>query len=437
MLSDYARSLLRSGIIEAKAGEKAAAQRYLERALIAADDHDLLAEAWYWMSVVAADPSEQRKALENALAHDLTHARARRALAVLDGKLKPDEIVNPDALPPPADELTRADARRFMCPKCGARMVYAPHGQSLVCEYCARREALGPESQPAEEQDFIIAMATVRGHGRPSATQVFHCQGCGAEFLLPPGVLSAVCAYCASPHVVALEESRELIAPDGIIPHACDRRRATRLLVDWVEGNGITPQSKVEPPRGLYAPIWVFDVGGGIDYSGEVIEAQVGFGEAGAKTVRVRDRYPVQVDDLPIPASRKLSRRLARLLPGFDLTAVKPYDPRYLANWMAEVYDVPMADASLDARSQTYVRYRRDLPTRLAPITNLRTSSASLSVASFQLVLLPLWMTEVPFAGRDHLVLINGQTGTVDGDTPHKPLPGWMEWLADLFEDET
>ena len=42
-------------------------------------DHEVMAEAWFWMSQVTDDPAEKRKALENCLSNDLQHARARRS----------------------------------------------------------------------------------------------------------------------------------------------------------------------------------------------------------------------------------------------------------------------------------------------------------------------------------------------------------------------
>src|SRR5215217_5567264 len=99
MFSDYGKELLRSGIIDAKAGNREGARRFLDRAVYMSNDHDVLAEAWFWMSEVLDDKGEKRKALENCLSHDLQHARARRALAVLDGKLKAEEIINPEHLP--------------------------------------------------------------------------------------------------------------------------------------------------------------------------------------------------------------------------------------------------------------------------------------------------------------------------------------------------
>jgi hypothetical protein len=112
MIEDYSQDLLRSGIIEAKAGNRDTARRYLDRALYMSSDHDVMAEAWFWISQLTDDPIEKRKALENCLSNDLQHTRARRALAILDGRIKPDEIVDPDNLPPAPEGLRQADSQR-------------------------------------------------------------------------------------------------------------------------------------------------------------------------------------------------------------------------------------------------------------------------------------------------------------------------------------
>lgn len=438
MSNAYAKELLRSGIIEAKTGDRDAARRYLDRAIYMAGSHEVLAEAWFWMSAALDDAAEKRKALENCLSHDLHHTRARRALAILDGKIKADELVNPDNLPAAPEGLRSADAERFMCPKCGGRMAFAPDGSSLICDYCTRAHALGLGVKPEDEKDFIVAMATVKGHGRPLQEQAFHCNGCGAEFILPPEQISADCAYCDSPHVVRLENSKDLLAPDAVIPHAFSRKRAVQLLVEWVEGNGITPEKQVELPRGLYLPLWTFDIGGTLDYTAEMVEyEEQAFGSQRERKVRrVTEKYPVLVDDLPLPASRKLSAVFSKLIPTFELKSLQPYDARFLASWPAEIYDVPMADASLDARSQAFNKLKRDLPSLLGGINIVHTSSAKMLVTSFKLNLLPVWMTEIPFGGREHLVLINGQSGIVASDLPEKDDEeegGLFGFLADLL----
>ena len=142
-MEDYSKELLRSGIIEAKSGSRETARRCLDRAIYMTSSFDVLAEAWYWMSDFCDNPSEKRKALENCLSHDLRHSRARRSLALLDGKLKADEVINPDSKPAAPDGQRQASADRFMCPKCGGRMAFAPDGQTLVCEYCKRNQEIG------------------------------------------------------------------------------------------------------------------------------------------------------------------------------------------------------------------------------------------------------------------------------------------------------
>jgi hypothetical protein len=240
--------------------------------------------------------------------------------------------------------------------------------------------------------------------------------------------------------VVSLEQTKDLLAPDAIIPFKVDQRQAINNLIQWVEKNQITPEKKVDIPRGLYLPLWTFDVGGTIEYAGEMIQMQyedeIFGGRKQKRVIRVNDDYPILVDDFPIPASRKLSSVFLELIPTFDLKELEPYDPRYLAGFPAEIYDVPMADASLDVRSQVYKKYKSELSILVNNVNIIHTSSAKIMVESFKLNLLPVWMTELPFDGREHLVLINGQNGFVESDLDDvKDEGGVLNWLSDLLKD--
>ena len=80
---------------------------------------------------------------------------------------------------------------------------------------------------------------------------------------------------------------------------------------------------------------------------------------------------------------------------------------------------------------------KRDLPARLYPLQLTSASSAKMTVESFRLNLLPVWMTEVWSGGRSHLVLIDGQNGAVESDLAVKPdkTGRLMEWLSDLIKE--
>ncbi len=166
-----------------------------------------------------------------------------------------------------------------------------------------------------------------------------------------------------------------------------------------------------------------------------------GFGRfSKPEPIRMTDQYPIMVNDLPLPASKKPSAVFLKLIDSFDMGSIKPYDARFLASWPAEIYDVPMADASLDARSQTYKRYKRDMPSLINNANIVHMSSANLVIDSFKLNLLPVWMTELPFDGRSHLVLINGQNGVISSDVLGKVEKqeeegGLFNFLSDLLGD--
>jgi len=418
MPSDHDNYLLREAIINLKAKDISLARRYLERALDFADDLETRTWANYWMSQITADPVEKRKYLEATLANDPTHPEARKALAILDGKLKPDEIINPEALPAQSTETQNIKANRFTCPKCGGRMVFDGDGRTLICESCTRNETLS-HAAPEFEQDFILAMATGKGHRAPVAVKTFNCQGCGAQFILPPQEISVVCAYCASPHVVA--ETKELVEPDSIIPMAFNQRQAALYLVKWVEARKFKPEGQVQAPRGMYLPVWTFDIFGTVPWSGTV--------ERNDRKVVVTGEKNVSFDDLMVPGTPKLADLLPRIMPGFDTSSAPAYNPRYLSGWPAEVYLLTMSSASLEARKQAAARVRDRIHSEMGHVGDLNYSTANLSILSFKLVLIPIWFTTYPLEGRDFRVIINGQTGEVYGETNQKGILGWLGGL--------
>lgn len=419
MSSDYDDNLLKEAIYHVKSGDHETARRYLQRALDVADDLITRSKASFYLAEISRDAAEKRNYLEDVLAIEPAHPQARRALAILNGTLKPDEIVNPDNLPAQSSDPQQVQADRFTCPKCGGKMVFDGDGQSLICEYCARNET--PTQAAGAEQDFIVAMASGKGHRTPVAMQVFACKGCGAQFILPPQVISESCAYCGSPHVVS-QGQRDLIAPDVILPIKFNQHQAALHLVKWVKKIKLEPQGQVQAPRGVYLPIWTFDISGNIPWDG-VIEKK-------NKTEPVSGVYPVFVNDMPVPAASHLPELLIKLLPEYDFSTAPAYDARYLAGWPAEVYETSMSDASLQARQELIPKLRRTIERDFYNITNLKYNTSNVFISSFKLALVPIWLTEIPYEGQNLPVAINGSTGQVHGHDPNQNILNRLgNWL--------
>jgi DNA-directed RNA polymerase subunit RPC12/RpoP len=191
-MSDGAGDLLVRGIAAAKAGERDEARHYLEWALRQEPSSDEQIEAWLWLSEVAREKDEARRWVEEVLASDTHNPRALRRLAILDGRLQPSELIDPDHPPAIASTDGPVDIERFACPSCGGQIAYASDGNGLQCDHCGHRMGVpsGPGALGPAADDFVLALATARGHSSPQASPTFACTACGARFLLAPETLS-------------------------------------------------------------------------------------------------------------------------------------------------------------------------------------------------------------------------------------------------------
>ncbi len=425
-MSDSIHDLLLRGTAAAKTGDAREARFYLEWVLRLDPPLNEKLDALYWLCEISTDPKEQHELLETLLAHEPTNIRARRKLAILDGRLDPAQIVDPDHIIQTfsgGPEISQA--RRFICPKCGGRMTFTPDGRSLTCENCETQERLvKAQGQPApvKEEDFLVAMATTKGHLRPVTTHAITCQGCGAQFILPPEELSRSCPYCNTPYAIEQVETRELVCPNGIIPFSLTEKQARQILRVWLEKQGFETMPRVAPGRGLYLPVWTFDVGGMVHWTCEMKSGDQWQPRSGERLV--------DHNDLPIFATHRLPEALLPAVASYRLNEVIPFDPRYLASWMAETYQVPAGDFSLHARQYALMQARKKVEgSFFEQIRELRVDLTQIVIESYKLVLVPAWRTSMLLDQRRFEIFINGQTGEVTSDNPPGGFAGLVRRL--------
>ncbi|MGD9101207.1 MAG: hypothetical protein PVF45_12075 [Anaerolineae bacterium] len=451
-MSAGARDLLTRGIAAAKANQKDEARFYLEQVTRSDGTREQKVQAWLWLSGVVDDPAAKRDCLEEALVRDPSNRLARRGLAVLDGRIDPEQVVDPGQQQPtvPQEAPPQAvETQRFVCPNCGGKMAYAPDGRTLRCEYCAQQErraaASMSEGETLREHDFVAALATAKGHTQPVGMNAMTCEGCGASFVLAPDVLSLNCSYCGSAHVVEMPQTRELIPPEGVIPFAVSREEAQQAFRQWLVKKNMR-KVQISPVRGLYLPAWTFDLAGEIRWrcytyrderpSVDVAGIPIALGDSShsRKLVKEEGNHLVYEDDLLVLATKKLTVDLVKKeVDKFLLGDLTPYDHAYLADWPAEVYQISVSDASLVARRKMLERARRTLDTRLNArldsVQNLQLNTSGVTVESFKLVLLPLWIARYRHQKTVYYVLVNGQTGKVRAQRPRNRLQRFFDGL--------
>src|SRR5262245_24942637 len=167
-MRDDVQPYLTRGIAAAKSkypGSAEEARWELERVLRRIDaEADQKAEAWLWLSRITDDLVEKRRCLESAMAMDPGNGEVRQSLAILDGHLKPEDIVGPhDAVHPvtPNSSLATGEVRRFACPKCGGILSFSPGQLSLTCKHCGAavsEPVMNNKESTVKEQDFYAVL---------------------------------------------------------------------------------------------------------------------------------------------------------------------------------------------------------------------------------------------------------------------------------------
>lgn len=440
-ISDWAATKLVQGIGFAKEGNAKEARTFLEWALRSDPSFDQRAKAWLWLSRISEDPKEKRNYLEEVLSRDLTNVEARRDLAILDGKLTLGEGDNAIA-PAIAPTTGPAPADRYTCPTCGGAMAFDPLKDALSCPRCGYRQEGGIGDGSVDEHDFLVAALTPKGHSwEVQESRMLSCGACGATFTLPPARVSGACPFCGTAGTAAARPAADLIAPEAVLPFKLQLLRVRVQARTWLTKQRFRPgdldeKASFHAPQAVYLPYWAFDITGSLAWRAEFRDRRDE--DRGSQWFVESGAYPVAEYDVLVAATPTLPEELAReLAEGFDLKELKPYAPEVLAGWPAEVYQVPLVEASVAAREvafqRTKVRMEADVDrvkSTYGEMQNLSWSTAGMAAVAYKLLLLPVWSTEYVYEGKRFPVAVNGQTGVVCGQVPRS---GVQRFLGGLF----
>ncbi len=393
--------------------------------LLQAVDYDRgHSDAWLWLTATTPDPAEQKQYLDWAIAADPGNVAARRGLGLLTGQINAADLTPPPAAEPQSTTNTLEEVsirQTFDCPRCGGRLRFDPALVDLRCEHCGYVEGVTEEPVTAE-QVLDFTLPTRQSQSWAAAERRFTCGQCGAGALLPVGVTSQVCPFCASAALVAAPEEAGLLPPQGVIPMGLEAEAASAKVRAWLGQGRLAPDDLIQlarrrPLQPVYVPFWRFNSALTARWRAQVNEGE---GRAAHAIWRAGEEtffYPRWLQ----PGARALPADLLRQIEPFDLDGLVRYKPEYLAGWPAGTYDLSLAQASLDARAGMLAEATRQLGPKILPgrvVSAWQVSGADFTGQTYQLLLLPLWIGHYLYGGRRYRVLVNGQTGRVAGDRP-------------------
>lgn len=333
-----------------------------------------------------------------------------------------------------------AQPHRFPCPACGANLRYAPDLDRLACAHCGHEEAVPEHRGPIPELDL---RAVERGGVAAAETEelrVAQCPNCGAQVEFDADLHARECPFCASPIVTDTGVMR-LIKPQAQLPFLLAEAQAREAMSRWIGRLWFVPGDLVRYARaeramqGVYVPYWTYDAETRSRYAGQ---RGTVYYETRPMTVIVNGRRQTQMqqvarvrwqgargqvarnfDDVLVLGSTSLPKRFTDALAPWDLSALSAYEPRFLAGFRAEGYTVPVEKAYGEARavmdSVIAQDVRRDIGGDQQRIDRVETDVGALT---FKHVLLPVWLAAYRYRGRSFRFVVNGRTGTVQGERP-------------------
>ena len=340
----------------------------------------------------------------------------------------------------------------YQCPACGGPLHFASAEQKLVCDYCdSRFEVEEVEALYRERQDKADAKADAAAAApKPAVDDAvqelaqnagYICSSCGAELVSDGTVAVTTCPYCGNSAVAPGQLSGDF-SPDLVIPFKLGRDDVMAALKDHYKGKILLPKSfvtgnHIDEVQGVYVPFWLY----GARVDGEVCfdATNETVTEESDRTVTTTDHYDayrkgnISFERVPVDGSSKMPDGHMDAIEPFDYKELKPFSTAYLPGFLADKYDVSVQDCAerADSRCETSAVELMEQDAR-GDYTSCTVESrnATLHRGKVHYALMPVWMLNTKWHGKDFLFAMNGQTGKLVGDLPVDKGRYWAMFFA-------
>ena len=349
-------------------------------------------------------------------------------------------------MPAPPDKEIHREIVEFTCPQCGAATAFGAADGGLTCTHCGYYEPphQAVVGKAAEQFEFTVETMQRAAHGWGEARKELQCQNCGAYTSVPPDLLTHTCTFCSSNKVIQRQAPQDILRPRFVIPFKLEAGACQDLARKWLGSSWMTPGSlrrlsKVANFAGIYLPYWTFNATTEADWKAEVGHRKTEHYFSGGKR-RTRTKIVwkwesgharLDIEDLLINGTTRLSPILLERIKNFNLHDLAPYEPKYLAGFQAQAYDIPL-EAAWETARHTMREQTRQACRSQASTSRIRNFSMTLDFNHelWRYILLPVYIAVYSYNHQSYQVVINGQTGAVSGQRPVDWLKVWLAVAA-------
>ena len=124
-------------------------------------------------------------------------------------------------------------------------------------------------------------------------------------------------------------------------------------------------------------------------------------------------------EHIPADASRKMDDTLMEAIEPFHFRDAVPFQPAYLAGYLADRYDVSLDERMDRARERIRVCAERSFQATVTGYNGgkrVQDSDIEINQAGYWYALYPVWLLNTTWRKNQYIFAMNGQTGKMVGD---------------------
>ena len=341
----------------------------------------------------------------------------------------------------------------YQCPACTGPLHFVGSSGRLECDYCgasfdvaeiealyaqkeqkaaeaAQRETAGqaPSAGAADGSDWDASGLSEDWGADAAGMKAYSCPSCGAELLCDVTTAATSCPYCGNPSVIP-GQFTGILKPDFVLPFKLNKEDAIKALKRHYRKKPLLPSTfskanHLEEIKGVYVPFWMYD--GVASGSARFHATQVHTYTSGDYEITETSHYDVSragsigFEKIPVDASSKMPDDYMDSIEPYDYAELKPFSTAYLPGFLADKYDVSVEDSRERADKRCTGSLVSALERTVSGYTTCNETSRDIRLkrGKVHYALLPVWILNTKWEGKDFLFAMNGQTGKLVGSLP-------------------
>ncbi|RIA66507.1 hypothetical protein EI71_01619 [Anaeroplasma bactoclasticum] len=315
------------------------------------------------------------------------------------------------------------EGKTFECPNCGGVVSYDPNSGKLICSFCKSIYnskdlfKYKEELSPSEEDELYSDL---------DSFSEYACEACGASIVGSKEMVSTTCPYCGN-NLLFKESMTGKFKPRYILPIISTKEEAKGALLYYLNTKKLVPKelkkqinnSTLTP---IYIPFYLFS--GAIDFKADLLEQNMI--QMASKEYNISpfycDHLAISVDykHMPIDALSEIDNETIDSICAFDDMKLIPFSTEYMAGYLSKKANENLKSITQRAEDRLKEGCEKNFRDKLESTQKKDIHVYDFNISDMKRIyaLLPFWIINTPYKGKNYQSIVNDQTKQAYTITP-------------------